>query len=50
MTKRFTLLLLERGNQVLLGNKKRGFGAGKANGFGGKVEPGETILQVRHTS
>jgi len=25
--------------------KKRGFGAGRYNGFGGKVEPGETILQ-----
>jgi 8-oxo-dGTP diphosphatase/2-hydroxy-dATP diphosphatase len=23
--------------------KKRGFGAGKWNGFGGKVEPGETV-------
>jgi 8-oxo-dGTP pyrophosphatase MutT (NUDIX family) len=29
---------------LLLGRKKRGFGAGKINGFGGKVEPGETIL------
>lgn len=26
--------------------KKRGFGAGKYNGFGGKVEAGETILQA----
>jgi len=31
------------GNKVLLGMKKRGFGAGKWNGFGGKVEPGETL-------
>ncbi|KAL7275262.1 hypothetical protein RUND412_001807 [Rhizina undulata] len=30
--------------RVLLGYKKRGFGEGKYNGFGGKVEPGETIL------
>merc|ERR1719161_2557161 len=30
-------------NYVLLGLKKRGFGAGKFNGFGGKVESGETI-------
>lgn len=29
--------------QVLLGRKKRGFGEGKLNGFGGKLEPGETI-------
>jgi len=29
--------------KVLLGLKKRGFGAGKWNGFGGKVENGETI-------
>ncbi|KAI1884640.1 hypothetical protein AGOR_G00228470 [Albula goreensis] len=26
--------------------KKRGFGAGKWNGFGGKVQPGETIEQA----
>lgn len=30
---------------ILLGLKKRGFGEGKWNGFGGKVEPGETIPQ-----
>ncbi|CAG9462581.1 unnamed protein product [Pedinophyceae sp. YPF-701] len=29
---------------LLLGLKKRGFGAGYMNGFGGKVEHGETIL------
>jgi ADP-ribose pyrophosphatase YjhB (NUDIX family) len=34
-------LLSEAG--VCLGMKKRGFGAGKWNGYGGKVEPGETI-------
>lgn len=28
---------------VLLGWKKRGFGAFRYNGFGGKVEPGETV-------
>ena len=27
--------------RVLLGLKKRGFGEGYYNGFGGKVEPGE---------
>jgi 8-oxo-dGTP diphosphatase/2-hydroxy-dATP diphosphatase len=26
--------------------KKRGFGAGRWNGFGGKVEPGETIAEA----
>lgn len=31
---------------ILLGLKKRGFGVGKWNGFGGKVEPGETIPQA----
>jgi hypothetical protein len=30
-------------SSVLLGLKKRGFGAGKWNGFGGKVEQGESI-------
>jgi len=40
------LCLLVRGEppeEILLGFKKAGFGAGKYNGFGGKVEPGETI-------
>ncbi|KAK3246454.1 hypothetical protein CYMTET_16878 [Cymbomonas tetramitiformis] len=32
--------------KILLGMKKRGFGAGYYNGFGGKVEPGETIEQA----
>jgi len=41
-----TLLLLRRGpDEVLLGRKKRGFGAGYFNGFGGKVEAGETVLE-----
>mmetsp|Transcript_7315 Transcript_7315/g.8841 ORF Transcript_7315/g.8841 Transcript_7315/m.8841 type:complete len:153 (-) Transcript_7315:409-867(-) len=34
-----------RGEHILLGMKKKGFGEGKFNGFGGKVEPGETPLQ-----
>ncbi|XP_026276044.1 oxidized purine nucleoside triphosphate hydrolase-like [Frankliniella occidentalis] len=33
-------------DEVLMGLKKRGFGEGKWNGFGGKVEPGETIPQA----
>lgn len=31
--------------RVLLGYKKRGFGAGRWNGFGGKMDPGETMLE-----
>lgn len=38
-----TLCFVVRGPDVLLGLKKRGFGAGRWNGFGGKVEPGESI-------
>jgi len=37
---------IRREGEVLLGMKKRGFGKGKWNGFGGKVEPGETIPQA----
>ncbi|MEO6077963.1 MAG: 8-oxo-dGTP diphosphatase [Candidatus Andersenbacteria bacterium] len=33
-------------NQILLGLSKRGAGEGKWNGFGGKVEPGETIEEA----
>lgn len=32
--------------KILLGMKKRGFGVGKYNGFGGKVHPGESIEQA----
>ncbi len=38
-----TLCFLLKGNEVLLGMKKRGFGIGKWNGFGGKVHEGESI-------
>lgn len=45
--RKFTLALLHDVGavppRVLLGLKKTGFGAGKYNGFGGKVEPGETV-------
>lgn len=40
------LVLLIKDDQILLGKKKRGFGAGKWNGPGGKVEPNETIEQA----
>ncbi|MEK7464207.1 MAG: 8-oxo-dGTP diphosphatase [Patescibacteria group bacterium] len=43
MKKVLTLTLVHNHPQILLGMKKRGFGAGKWNGFGGKVEPGESI-------
>ncbi len=32
--------------RVLLGRKKRGFGEGKLNGFGGKVHPDETPIRT----
>lgn len=41
-----TLCLLHTDTHVLLGMKKRGFGAGRWNGFGGKVEKGETIEEA----
>jgi 8-oxo-dGTP diphosphatase / 2-hydroxy-dATP diphosphatase len=41
-----TLCLHRRDGKILLGKKKRGFGAGKWNGFGGKVEEGETVEQA----
>ncbi|XP_064232614.1 oxidized purine nucleoside triphosphate hydrolase-like isoform X4 [Aotus nancymaae] len=39
----YTLVLVLQPQRVLLGMKKRGFGAGHWNGFGGKVQEGETI-------
>ncbi|CAK6446415.1 unnamed protein product [Pipistrellus nathusii] len=39
----YTLVLVLQPQRVLLGMKKRGFGAGRWNGFGGKVHEGETI-------
>ena len=44
-TKKLTLVFPFRKEEgrILLGMKKRGFGAGKYNGFGGKVEGSETI-------
>jgi len=40
-----TLLFVLRGSEVLLIRKKRGHGAGKINGPGGKIEAGETPLE-----
>lgn len=43
--KLLTLCLVQKGDEVLLGMKKNGFGHGRWNGFGGKVEGhDETIL------
>ena len=38
-----TLALATRDGNILLGMKKRGFGAGRWNGFGGKVKAGESL-------
>lgn len=43
MKKLSTLCMVLEENRILLGMKKRGFGEGQWNGFGGKVEEGETI-------
>ena len=40
-----TLLFVIRDGQILLIRKKTGFGAGKINGPGGRLEPGETPEQ-----
>jgi len=43
MKKSLTLCIIHQQSKVLLGMKKRGFGAGRWNGFGGKLKDGETI-------
>ncbi|XP_022917203.1 oxidized purine nucleoside triphosphate hydrolase-like [Onthophagus taurus] len=43
--KLFTLVFVKSRNRLLLGLKKRGFGVGKWNGFGGKVDQGETVIE-----
>jgi len=46
-----TLMFVVDGDKVLLIRKKRGIGAGKINGPGGKIDPGESPLEsaVRET-
>ncbi len=44
MKKLLTIAIIDQDGRVLLGMKKRGFGAGKWNGFGGKVELNESIV------
>lgn len=46
MKKVLTLLIIHKDGKVLLGMKKRGFGAGRWNGFGGKLHEGETIEEA----
>ena len=40
---RRTLLFLQRDGEILLAMKKRGFGANRWNGVGGKLEIGESV-------
>lgn len=49
--KLLTLVLIVQDGKILLGMKKRGFGVGRWNGFGGKVQIGESIesAAVRET-
>jgi 8-oxo-dGTP diphosphatase len=42
---RATLTFVVRAEQILLIRKKRGLGAGKINGPGGRIEPGETAAE-----
>ena len=41
-----TLCIIYKDGKVLLGLKKTGFGSGRWNGFGGKVEKGETVEEA----
>ena len=41
-----TLTLIHQHPHLLLGMKKRGFGAGRWNGFGGKLNLGEDIIDA----
>ena len=38
-----TLLFVVKDGKILLAEKKRGFGCGKINGVGGKIENGESV-------
>lgn len=41
--KELTLVLFRRQGEILLAMKKRGFGMGKWNGYGGKLQSGESL-------
>lgn len=38
--------LMRKGDKILLAKKKRGHGAGFWNGYGGKLQPGETVEEA----
>lgn len=44
VTKLYTLIFVKSNNKVLLGYKTRGLGVDLWNGFGGKVEKNESVL------
>ena len=44
-TEKATLLFILRDSRILLIHKKTGLGAGKINGPGGRIDPGETPMQ-----
>lgn len=44
--KQATICFCVRDNEILLGLKKIRFGAGKWNGFGGKVDAGESVHEA----
>lgn len=44
--KKFTIIFPVEDGEYVLGMKKRGFGSGWWNGFGGKLEPGESYEQA----
>ncbi|RJO59938.1 8-oxo-dGTP diphosphatase [candidate division WS5 bacterium] len=45
MKQKTSIILCIKGDQVLLGMKKRGHGEGYWNGFGGKKQENETIVE-----
>lgn len=46
MKKIMTLCIVTNDSKILLGMKKRGFGAGRWNGFGGKIHDGESLEEA----
>lgn len=45
-SERAVIVFIRSGASILLIDKKRGLGAGKVNGPGGRIEPGETSVQA----
>ena len=45
-TIRTTLLLIIKDDMIMLAKKKKGFGEGKYNGVGGKLEEGESVEEA----